>query len=137
MLTPLSHAPTFRRSDVPTLRLRFPALRPAEPSQTSSCLLTSISLYNLCTLMDSFGLYSLLASCSLHIIRYCQAKLADLYIDLDLQWDPHSFLFGSPARYVASCSLLLCNRLTLDPLPVAEPACRFRPPLRPQLPLQK
>src|SRR5437899_11545820 len=59
----------------------------------------------------------------------------DWYIGLHLQWDPHPFLFGSPARYVASCSLLLCNRLTSDPLPVAESA-RPRPPLRPQLPLQ-
>src|SRR5437016_8869271 len=60
----------------------------------------------------------------------------DWYIDLHLQWDPHPFLFGSPARYVASCSLLLRNRLTSDPLPVAKSA-RPRPPLRPQLPLQQ
>src|SRR6266700_947842 len=53
-----------------------------------------------------------------------------------LQWDPHPFLFGSPARYVAGLVLLLDNRLTLDPLLVTEPARRFRPPLRPQLPLQ-
>ena len=59
----------------------------------------------------------------------------DWYIGLHLQWDPHPFLFGSPSRYVASCSLLLCNRLTSDPLPVAKSA-RPRPPLRPQLPLQ-
>src|SRR5436853_6408572 len=49
----------------------------------------------------------------------------DWYIDLHLQWDPHPFLFRSPARYVASCSLLLHNRLTSDPLPVAEST---RPP---------
>src|SRR5437016_14525691 len=68
-LTPLSHAPTLRRSDVPTLRLRFPALRSAEPAQTFNGLLAPISLHNLCTLMDSLGLYTLFASCSLHVIR--------------------------------------------------------------------
>jgi hypothetical protein len=60
-----------------------------------------------------------------------------MYLGHYLQWDPHSFLFGSPARYVAGLALLLDNRLTLDPLLVTEPARRFRPPLRPQLPLQQ
>jgi hypothetical protein len=59
-----------------------------------------------------------------------------MYLGHYLQWDPHPFLFGSPARYVAGLALLLDNRLTLDPLLVTEPARRFRPPLRPQLPLQ-
>src|SRR6267143_6616800 len=31
----------------------------------------------------------------------------------------------------------MSNRLTLDPLLVTEPARRFQPPLRPQLPLQQ
>ena len=66
---PHSDTPTFRHSDVPTLRLRFPALRSAELSQTFNGLLAPISLYNLCTLMDSLGLYTLFASCSLHVIR--------------------------------------------------------------------
>src|SRR5437016_5509212 len=57
----------LRRSDVPTLRLRFPALRSAELSQTFNGLLAPISLYNSCTLMDSLGLYTLFASCSLHV----------------------------------------------------------------------
>jgi hypothetical protein len=60
-----------------------------------------------------------------------------MYLGHYLQWDPHPFLFGSPARYVAGLALLLDNRLTLDPLLVTEPARRFRPPLRPQLPLQQ
>jgi len=60
-----------------------------------------------------------------------------MYLGHYLQWDPHPFLFGSPARYVAGLALLLDNRLTLDPLLVTEPASRFRPPLRPQLPLQQ
>jgi hypothetical protein len=38
---------------------------------------------------------------------------------------------------VAICSLLTSNRLTLDPLLVTESARRFRPPLRPQLPLHQ
>ena len=110
-------------SDFPTLRRRL--CRQA-PRQTFACPQVPISLYDLCTFMDTFGLYSLLASCSLRAIRL--RYLANLYIDLCLQWDPYPFLFGSPARYVASCSLLLRNRLTSDPLPVAEPACHFQPP---------
>src|SRR5437016_6106006 len=75
MTTPLSDVSALLRFPALQLRhsafptFRFPALHPAEPSQTSSCLLAPISLYNLCTLMDSFGLYSLLASYSLHVIR--------------------------------------------------------------------
>jgi len=60
---------------------------------------------------------------------YFQLRL-HVYIEHYLQWDPHSFLFGSPARYVAMCSLLLSNKLTLDPLPVAEP-CASSPTAAP------
>ncbi len=63
-----------------------------------------------------------------------------LYIRLCQQDDPHSFLFGSPARYVMYSSSLLCNWTSLDLLLVLFKALEcvwcFEYFFRPQLPLQ-
>ena len=58
------------RSD-PDLRLSHALLRLRllAPRQTFACLQAPISHYDLCTFMDTLGLYFLLASCSLQVIR--------------------------------------------------------------------
>ena len=64
-LTPRPYEPLMlRHSDFPALYAAS-----AEPSRTFGGLETPISHYDLCTLMGSLGLYSLLASYSLYVIR--------------------------------------------------------------------
>ncbi len=59
------------------------------------------------------------------------------YIRLCQQGDPHSFLFGSPARYIMYSSSLLHNWTSLDPLIVLFEALKhmwcFERFFRPQL----
>ncbi len=63
-----------------------------------------------------------------------------LYIRLCQQDNPHSFLFGSPARYVIYFSSLLCNWTSSDPPLVLFEALKcawhFEHFFRLQLPLQ-
>jgi len=70
--------------------------------------------------------------------RLATVPLTLLYIGPYLQEDPYPFLFGSPARYVATSSLLLnSNRLILDPLPVLSQTMHLPCLLHLQLPLQQ
>jgi len=84
------------------------------------CLLFTSSLFALL-------LFALLLFCfaSIHFHSYscyctrtCYSIVTYMYIGHYQQWDPHFFLFGSSARDIAEPSIPLCNRLTLDPLPV-------------------
>ena len=82
--------------------------------------------FSACPLSTRFPLFRLLRQCP------C------MYIELRLQRDPHSFLFGSPARYVITCSLVQSNRLNFGSPASAEPNnARLLRPLRPQSPLQQ
>ena len=75
----------------------------------------------------------LLASPFFHLLRQCLC----MYIEPRLQRDTHSFLFGSPARYVTTRSLVQSNRLNFGSPASAEPNnVRLLRPLHPQLPLQ-